>query len=199
MKFAISLFSVLSIVVTGALGQGVTMNTPTNLVTCQPVQLTWMGGTAPYFVSIQDGNNPSGAALQQFPPQNGTAVTWTVNIPPNTRLVLLLRDSNGQTSLTAPITVQPGSSTDCVGKAASVSGGGTNTGGTGQPTNTNTQATTGAGTATNTQTGGNTGTTATKTGTGTSGAATNSSNAASSNVEFGAAGIVGAALVALLA
>ncbi|KAG7089498.1 hypothetical protein E1B28_011178 [Marasmius oreades] len=190
MKFAISVLSI----VTGALGQSsLTMNAPTNLVACQPVQIAWIGGTPPYFVSVQDGNNPSGTALQSFPQQNGTALSWTVNVQAGTSLVLQLHDSSGQTSKTAPIAVQPGSSDDCVGRSVSVSGGGT-----GQPTNTNTQAsTTGAGTATNTQT--NTGTTPTKTGTGTSATATSSSNAASSNFEFGAAGIVGAALLALLA
>ncbi|KAF9267754.1 hypothetical protein L218DRAFT_644904 [Marasmius fiardii PR-910] len=106
MKSIIS-FTVLS-AIAGALAQ-VTMNTPSNLVVCQPVQLTWSGGLAPYFISVQDGNNPSGPALQRFDNENGTSLTWLVNLQAGTSVGFLLRDSNGATSQTASVTVQAGS------------------------------------------------------------------------------------------
>ncbi|KAF9267756.1 hypothetical protein L218DRAFT_644986 [Marasmius fiardii PR-910] len=92
----------------------VTMNTPSNLVTCQPIMLTWSGGTAPYFLSLQDGNNFYGPALQQFAQQSATSTSWIVNVPAGKDVAFLLRDSAGQTSVTAPVTVQKGSEETCV-------------------------------------------------------------------------------------
>ncbi|KAK7050976.1 hypothetical protein VNI00_005088 [Paramarasmius palmivorus] len=186
----------------GALAQ-FTMNTPSNPVTCQPLQLTWTGGAPPYFISVQDGNNPSGDALIRFPEQNGTSLTWTVNIQPNTSIGFLARDNNGQTSQTAAVTTQAGSSTSCVSQSLSISGGGSNTAGTGAGSPT----TGGSNTATNTGTG-TSGTSASTTGTGTnrpttgssSAGASETSNAASATgAHVGAAGVIGAALLALLA
>ncbi|KAI3604426.1 secreted protein [Moniliophthora roreri] len=184
----------------GALAQ-VTLNTPSNPVVCQPLQLTWTGGQAPYFISVQDGNNPSGPALFQFPEQNGTALTWEVNYQAGTSIGFLLRDSNGATSQTAAVTVQPGISTSCVGQSPSISGGGANTGGTGQPTST------GAG-STAAPTGGSAGSTPTTSGgsnrptttsSQTSGPANTSNAASATGAQMGAAGLIGAALLALLA
>ncbi|KAL0061931.1 hypothetical protein AAF712_011215 [Marasmius tenuissimus] len=186
--------------VAGALAQNPTLNTPNNLVACQPVQLNWGGGKAPYFISVQDGNNPSGAALTQFPEQSGTSLTWLVNFQPGTSLGFLLRDSNGVTSQTASVTVQPGSGTDCVGKTASISGGGSNTAGTGAPP----QSTGGSNTASTTSTTGGSGTSVTTSSgpsntSGTSGSSNNNNAASASSAQIGAAGIVGAAVLALLA
>ncbi|KAK1230864.1 hypothetical protein PQX77_006030 [Marasmius sp. AFHP31] len=117
MKLAIVLESlvVLSAAV-GVLGQVPILNTPAKLVTCEPVELRWSGGQAPYFISVQDGNNPSGPALEQFPEQSRHSLTWIVNLKAGTSLGFLLRDSNGATSQTAAVIVQPGYSEDCIGK-----------------------------------------------------------------------------------
>ncbi|KAJ8081022.1 hypothetical protein PM082_017860 [Marasmius tenuissimus] len=116
MKFTIRSLAVLSAAV-GVLGKGFpTMNTPNNLVTCEPVKLHWSGGKPPYFISVQDGNNPSGPALEQFPEQSGTSLTWKVNFSGGTSIGFLLRDSSGVTSQTASVVVQPGASTECIGK-----------------------------------------------------------------------------------
>ncbi|KAJ8081021.1 hypothetical protein PM082_017859 [Marasmius tenuissimus] len=120
MKLAIIQSLVVLSAAIGVLGQVPTLNTPVKLVTCEPVKLRWSGGKAPYFVSVQDGNNPSGPALEQLPEQSGHSLTWKVNFQAGTNLGFLLRDSNGATSQTASVTVQPGSSTDCIGKPVSV-------------------------------------------------------------------------------
>ncbi|KAK1217266.1 hypothetical protein PQX77_020115 [Marasmius sp. AFHP31] len=186
--------------VAGALAQGPTLNTPNNLVACQPAQLNWAGGVGPYFISVQDGNNPSGAALLQFPEQTGTSLTWEqVNFQAGTSLGFLIRDKNGVTAQTAAVTVQPGSSTDCIGKSASVSGGGTNTAGTGAPTQTSGGSTTNTGAGTTSTSGGSgTPTTGTSGTSETTSASSGNSAASASSVHIGAAGIVGAAVLALL-
>ncbi|KAL0570349.1 hypothetical protein V5O48_011619 [Marasmius crinis-equi] len=110
----------------GALAQ-VTMNVPTNLAACQPAQLNWSGGKPPYFISVQDANNPTGTALERFDNQQGTSLTWTVNFAAGTSIGFLLRDSEGSTSQTAAVTIQAGSSTNCIGKEGSFSNAGSST------------------------------------------------------------------------
>lgn len=43
---------------------------------CQPVQLSWADGVAPFYVAIIPGNEPAGAALAQLDTQQGMSVTW---------------------------------------------------------------------------------------------------------------------------
>ena len=42
------------------------IETPTNLAVCQPALLMWAGGSAPYYVSVIPGGQPSAAALYVF-------------------------------------------------------------------------------------------------------------------------------------
>ncbi|KAG2036941.1 hypothetical protein BDR03DRAFT_865152 [Suillus americanus] len=110
-------FSVVSLLlfVAGTLAQ-FTINTPANVVECQPTLLTWTGGTGelfehpvlrPYF-SILPGASPNGVALEDLGQQNSTSVTWVCNIASGTSLGLTLRDSTGLTAQSAPFTVNPG-------------------------------------------------------------------------------------------
>ena len=39
------------------------IETPTNLVVCQPALLKWDGGEKPYYISVIPGGDASGAAL----------------------------------------------------------------------------------------------------------------------------------------
>ncbi|KAF9256803.1 hypothetical protein L218DRAFT_806800, partial [Marasmius fiardii PR-910] len=92
----------------------VAMNTPLSLLECKSVQLTWSQGSPPYFLSIQDGNNPTGAPLLSFGQQTGTSLTWVVNFQAGTSIGFLLRDSTGETAQTASVVVQAGSSSSCL-------------------------------------------------------------------------------------
>jgi len=99
---------------------GFMINTPANAVTCQPLLITWSGGTPPYFLSVLPGADPNGQALVDFGQQDGTSFTWTaVNQQANTQLGLTLRDSNGNTAQSAPFTVNGGSNTTCLSQPAS--------------------------------------------------------------------------------
>ncbi|KAJ8084722.1 hypothetical protein PM082_003498 [Marasmius tenuissimus] len=90
----------------------VTINTPNNLVQCQPTLITWSGGPGPFTLSY-DGNNPTGPALETFPGLQGTSFTWDVDIPAGRSVGFLLRDSTGATSQTAAVTIQKGSEFRC--------------------------------------------------------------------------------------
>ncbi|EEB99254.1 hypothetical protein MPER_01098 [Moniliophthora perniciosa FA553] len=78
--------------------------------------LSWTGGSAPYFLSLQDGNNFGGPALRRFDQQSGTSFSWIVDVPSNQKIIFLLRDNTGNTGVTAAVTVQPGNKDNCVDK-----------------------------------------------------------------------------------
>ncbi|BGP07449.1 hypothetical protein JCM10049v2_003281 [Rhodotorula toruloides] len=98
------------------------VNTPASLTTCQPSQLVIEGGTAPYFVQILSGGQPSGKAIETLPTvYKSGPLTWLVDVPAGTSITLSVTDSTGAINYSSPITVQQGSSSDCVGKNAQVS------------------------------------------------------------------------------
>lgn len=184
MKFSVAS---LALFVAGTLAQ-FTINTPANVVECQPTLLAWSGGTAPYFLSILPGATPNGVAIENLGQQNGTSVTWICNIQSGTSIGLTLRDSTGLTAQSAPFTVNPGSSTACT-NTTSLSSGPTVATSAAAPTGT--PATTGTGTTATSHS-----TTSSAT---TAASASTSSAAASANaIRVGAAGIAGAAVAALL-
>ncbi|KAF9223399.1 hypothetical protein BS17DRAFT_706072 [Gyrodon lividus] len=114
-------FASLALFVAGALAQ-LTINTPANVVECEPTLISWSGGTAPYFLvckaicplsipdfnSILPGGSPTAAALENLGQQNGSSVTWTCNIAAGVSLGLTLRDSTGAVAQSAPFTINPG-------------------------------------------------------------------------------------------
>ncbi|CAD6570087.1 MAG: hypothetical protein CYPHOPRED_003736 [Cyphobasidiales sp. Tagirdzhanova-0007] len=72
-----------------------TVNTPAALVQCQPAQLSWDDGTAPYYLAIIPGGQPSAAALENLPQQSGTSMTWTVDQAAGTSITVKVTDSTG--------------------------------------------------------------------------------------------------------
>ncbi|KAA1467516.1 hypothetical protein DENSPDRAFT_832592 [Dentipellis sp. KUC8613] len=116
--------------VAGALAQTFTVNTPSNAVVCQPLQISWSGGSGPFFLSVLPGADPTGAALEDFGQVNSSPFTWqAVNFPQGTSLGLTLRDSQGNTVQSAPFTVNPGSSTSCLNASGSSSAAGSTSAG----------------------------------------------------------------------
>jgi hypothetical protein len=80
MKSVISSVAVAFLLAASAAAQQLTINTPLSVVVCQPLLISWSGGTPPYFLSVLPGNQPTAAALLDFGTQTGTSLTWTVNI-----------------------------------------------------------------------------------------------------------------------
>ncbi|KZP23822.1 hypothetical protein FIBSPDRAFT_1042667, partial [Athelia psychrophila] len=101
-------FAVLALFVASALGQALTINTPSNVVECEPTLLNWTGGVPPYFLSIQPGNQPSAAALESLGTQTGNSYTWSTDIAAGTSIGLSIRDSTGATAQSAAFTINAG-------------------------------------------------------------------------------------------
>jgi hypothetical protein len=121
MKSFIAAFSLVSLI-PGILG--LTINTPVNVVQCQPVQFTWVDGTPPYFLSLLPAGQPSALAIEQFPDQNGTSFTWTkVDLPAGTAFSISLKDSLGTQAYSDAVTVHAGTDASCVNGTASVTAG----------------------------------------------------------------------------
>ncbi|KAK4051616.1 hypothetical protein OIV83_002756 [Microbotryomycetes sp. JL201] len=107
-----------------------TINTPTALIQCQPVQLS-----SNVFLAVLPGGQSAALPIEDFGelPASPAAYTWTVNVPAGTAVTLRLTDSTGVPAYTEQVTVQPGSSS-CLSGSASASaatsaagGGATNT------------------------------------------------------------------------
>ncbi|PWN22399.1 hypothetical protein BCV69DRAFT_281399 [Microstroma glucosiphilum] len=86
-----------------------TVNTPTTLIECQPAQLSWTGGTAPYYPRITQGGDVS-STLNTFDTTSSTTITWTVNIASGTTVTFAVTDSAGLSNASAEVTIQAGSS-----------------------------------------------------------------------------------------
>ncbi|EJF64641.1 hypothetical protein DICSQDRAFT_166805 [Dichomitus squalens LYAD-421 SS1] len=84
------------------------INTLSGPTECVPVQFTWSGGQAPYYLSLIPGGQPSAQAIRQFPIQNGNSYTWTVDLASGTSFTTELRDKTGAVAYSDIQNVQPG-------------------------------------------------------------------------------------------
>ncbi|KIJ62814.1 hypothetical protein HYDPIDRAFT_176263 [Hydnomerulius pinastri MD-312] len=176
-------FASLALFVAGALAQ-LTINTPGNVVECQPTLLSWSGGTG----DILPGSTPTAAALENLGQQNSTSVTWTCNIAAGVSIGLTLRDSTGTVAQSAPFTINPGSSITCLNTTSLAPGPSVSAPGSSA-----------SAPSTSTPAGASPTTAKPTSATGTSPSTAPSTGAASSNAaRVGAAGVVGAAVAALL-
>ncbi|KAI0368751.1 hypothetical protein BV20DRAFT_1036888 [Pilatotrama ljubarskyi] len=128
MRFTISAVT-LAALAPMVLGQGPRINTLMSPTQCEPVQFTWEGGSPPYYLSLVPGGQPGAQAMKQFPAQNGTSMTWTVDLPDGTRLQVnciahtcrssSLRDGSGTQAFSDIQTVQPGPDSSCLNDSVS--------------------------------------------------------------------------------
>lgn len=99
-----------------------TVDTPTGAAQCQPLQITWHGGQAPYYPSITKEGDIS-SVIKQFPQAKDSKLTWKVTVPAGQKFTIAVRDSTGQQKSSAPVAVGKGSS-DCKDDDDSNSSGG---------------------------------------------------------------------------
>ncbi|KIP05029.1 hypothetical protein PHLGIDRAFT_129143 [Phlebiopsis gigantea 11061_1 CR5-6] len=110
------------------LGQGgLQVNSLSGVIECEPVLISWSGGSPPYYLSFIPGGQPSAPAMKQFAPQQGTSFTWNVDLPAGTQFSTELKDSSGQPVYSGIQTVEPGDSTSCENSAVMESGSSTAT------------------------------------------------------------------------
>ncbi|THV03228.1 hypothetical protein K435DRAFT_651821 [Dendrothele bispora CBS 962.96] len=179
MKFLVATTTVASLLPTIF---GLTINTPTGIVQCQPSLLSWSDGTAPYFLSILPGGQAAATPLKSFDSTDSTSITWTVDIAGGTSITLQIRDSTGTIAFSDAVNIQSSSDSSCVSSSTVASG------------STGAAASTGTGASSGTSTGTTSRTTGSSSGSSSasSAPASASSNAASHQVvSYGLAGIAG--------
>ncbi|KAF8501645.1 hypothetical protein F5888DRAFT_1793109 [Russula emetica] len=187
------IFSIIStaLLVVGVSAQ-LTVNTPVNVISCAPLQISFTGGTRS-FPFILPGATPDGTALATFTNVTGSPFTWTaVNYAAQTSLGITLRDGTGASAQSAAFTVQTGGSTSCLNGTAS----GSNA--PGAATTAASSPTTGAAATTGT-------TPAAGATTGSSGSSTAKASSPSSSgnaaivagIPYGVAGVLGAVVAAV--
>ncbi|TFY77918.1 hypothetical protein EWM64_g6098 [Hericium alpestre] len=92
-----TVIAALAAVVPAVVGQQLTVNTPANVVQCEPVQITWSSTTPPYYLSFVPANQPTAPAIKQFPPQQETSYTWLVDLQANTNFCINTSVNEGPT------------------------------------------------------------------------------------------------------
>ncbi|KAN0093207.1 hypothetical protein V8E55_003991 [Tylopilus felleus] len=120
MKF-ITLAAALLAAIPAALG--LTVNTPANVVECEPTQIDWSGGTAPYYLTFVPAAQISAPAIKQFPTQTGDSYTWNVDLQAGVSFTIVLKDSTGASAYSDIVTVVAGTSISCVNSNVTETGG----------------------------------------------------------------------------
>ncbi|WVQ78306.1 hypothetical protein IAT38_000391 [Cryptococcus sp. DSM 104549] len=98
------------------------INTPASLVECQPVSLSWSGGSgSPYYLAINKGGDSTSAALENLDSADSSPVTWTVNLASGTNVTIKVTDASGNIAYSSPVVIQAGSSSSCLTSSSSSS------------------------------------------------------------------------------
>ncbi|KAF6757276.1 hypothetical protein DFP72DRAFT_1168521 [Ephemerocybe angulata] len=116
MKFfavAVALISVVPAI------SALTINTPTGVVPCQPILLTYGSGVPPYYLSILPGGQVSSAPLHIWDPTNAESMTWVVDLPSGTSISLAVKDSTGAQAYSDAVTILGNGDTSCLNQASS--------------------------------------------------------------------------------
>ncbi|KAG2756915.1 hypothetical protein P692DRAFT_20790785 [Suillus brevipes Sb2] len=101
---------------------GLTINTPANVVECQPILFSWTGGQAPYYLTLVPGGQSMASPIKSFPTQTGTSYTWNVDLQANTIFNIALKDSTGSTAYSDIVTIMSGSDTSCLNTSVNEGG-----------------------------------------------------------------------------
>ncbi|KAI9061048.1 hypothetical protein FKP32DRAFT_1613243 [Trametes sanguinea] len=115
MRFFISIATAVALPLM-VLGQDLKINTLTSATQCQPVQFSWQGGAAPYYLELVPETLQQ---IKQFPAQNGNVMTWTVDLPVGTSFSSSLRDSTGTQAFSDIQTVRAGPDGSCMNSTGS--------------------------------------------------------------------------------
>ncbi|KAF5327090.1 hypothetical protein D9619_005060 [Psilocybe cf. subviscida] len=108
----------------GSVAAQFTINTPLDVIVCQPTLIAWADGTPPfflnqaliYFSSVLPANRPNATPLLDFGEVSGHELTWVVNITAGTSGFFNLRDSAGFIAQSDTFTVQRSRDTSCLRK-----------------------------------------------------------------------------------
>jgi len=114
-KSLVSLALVSALALPGALA-AFSVDTPPQLVQCQPVDIKWSGASAGAIdIIFVDPKNPCDSVLADLGTNNtGTSRTWTVDLKAGTPAQVSLVDSAGDEAWSGVVTVQNSTDSSCL-------------------------------------------------------------------------------------
>ncbi|GAA5827458.1 hypothetical protein JCM5353_002108 [Sporobolomyces roseus] len=113
-------FFTISLLLSTSISNAQTINSPTSLTECAPQVLQIEGGTPPYDIAALEGGETGGVPLSRIDREAQVgSITWIVDVPAGSNVTLAVRDSTGATGYSEPISVIPGTSTDCLNTTSS--------------------------------------------------------------------------------
>ncbi|KAJ7496883.1 hypothetical protein FB451DRAFT_1209118 [Mycena latifolia] len=96
------------------------VHTDAHAVTCQSFSISWVGGVAPFNLTLQDAAAPE-PPLESVT-QTDNSFVWIPNVPAGTTVLLQVNDSGGTLAQKSSFNVQKGTDTSCVVQANTSSG-----------------------------------------------------------------------------
>ncbi|KAI0356776.1 hypothetical protein OH77DRAFT_1588693 [Trametes cingulata] len=87
------------------------INTPAEVVQCQPTEITWEGGVAPYDLVITD---VSLAESETTFALIGHSFRWPTDLPGRTLVDFAISDGSGQTATSALVLIQESADSSCL-------------------------------------------------------------------------------------
>lgn len=72
-----TVFALSAAAILAATASAATVNSPANLIECQPAAIQWSEAQGDVFLSVVKGKDISAAALEQFPTQSGASGSYT--------------------------------------------------------------------------------------------------------------------------
>ncbi|CAL1716669.1 unnamed protein product [Somion occarium] len=111
---SLAIFSSLALAASAEL----TIDTPTELVQCQPVHVTWKEGAAPFDLIVTPTEDPCNQVLADLGDDHkGQSITWTVDLPAGTQAMFSLVDANGAEAWSGAVTVKGSDNSACLPEA----------------------------------------------------------------------------------
>ncbi|KAG8914260.1 hypothetical protein FRC01_004146 [Tulasnella sp. 417] len=86
------------------------INTPTGVIQCLPVQLTFSGSAPPFIISVVYAGETGAAPLLTCGTTSENVLTWNANLPTIDNYTVLIRDANGRMNGSAPFKIYPNTS-----------------------------------------------------------------------------------------
>ncbi|KDQ15680.1 hypothetical protein BOTBODRAFT_54560 [Botryobasidium botryosum FD-172 SS1] len=95
------------------------LTTPQSLAQCSPSVLNWAGGQPPYTIMVypsctDDTYDGSDTPLDTFTVDNGTSITWTVNVAAQKMVQLVMVDAGGNNAYSDDVMIGSYNSTSCL-------------------------------------------------------------------------------------
>ncbi|KAF7314009.1 hypothetical protein HMN09_00559400 [Mycena chlorophos] len=161
MTMSLTRFLQAALLVASVAAQNFSINTPPQQQAqqCEPLQISWMGGTAPYFIqstpiAVSVQNDPiTSTPYVNFGQQSNMQVTWqAVNATIGETFILQAKDNTGVTVSSANFTVVTGTGDSCLSSGGGSGPGNSNSGSSTSPTSTSSGSGSQSGTSSKTST-----------------------------------------------